>query len=193
MNDETPVVFWGVKILFRFSEKHFNLHAEVRASGSELELCYWVSFGPDVFVNSTDHPDEALKCKNLLKDYAKKYYTEFLNEDLTKSEELLEETKDELKDVTSTIVGLNKDQLKAKKNKEKLQSKKLKLEEELAEIELEIKENQLDITEKEAEISKIDTTIGVKKTDESNIKERISEQEKTLRELKAKLEKVKNF
>lgn len=176
-----------------FSEKHFNLHAEVRESGTELELCYWVSFGPDVFVNSTDFPDEAAKCKTLLKEYAKKYYTEFLNEDLTKSEESLEETKDELKDITSVIVGLNKDQLKAKKNKEKLHSKKLKLEEELAEIQLEIKENALEIETKEAEITKIDTTIGVKKTDESNIKGRISEQEKTLKELKAKLEMVKNF
>jgi hypothetical protein len=176
-----------------FSEKHFNLHAEVRESGSELELCYWVSFGSDVFVNSTDFPDEAENCKTLLKEYAKKYYTEFLNEDLSKSEELLEDSKDDLKDVTGGIVDLSKDQMKAKKDKEKLQGKRLKLEEDLAQIQLELKENELEVVTKEAEISKIGTSIGVKKTDETNIKGRISEQEKTLKELKAKLELIKTF
>lgn len=128
-----------------FSEKHFNLYAQTREFGEGFKLWYWVSFGPDIYVNSDDYPEESKKCMALLKEFSKSYYTNFINEDLTKSSELLEESRQELADVINDIADLNKDQLKEKKKREKLKSKELKLQGKLSEIQEEIKENQVEI------------------------------------------------
>lgn len=176
-----------------FSEKHFNLYAQTREFGTSLKLWYWVSLGPDNFVNSDDYPEESKKCLALLKDFSKGYYTDFINEDLTKSNELLVESREELADVADDIADLNKDQLKEKKKREKLKSKELKLQGKLSEIQEEIKENQVEIAKQDEEITNLETSITEKSTLESSVKSKIAEQESTIKLLKEKLILVEGF
>lgn len=176
-----------------FSEKHFNLNAEIRETGSSLVLWLWVNFGTDLYANTAENPIEAEKCKKLLKDFAIKYYSDFINADLEAASELVEKSREDLDDFNKDIEGLNKEQLKVKKEKEKLRKEKLKLEEELAELNLEIKENKLEMDQKDAEMTKLTTDVDLKTRSQSDLKSKIQEQEKTITALKAKLEQVKKF
>ncbi len=176
-----------------FSEKHFNLNAQVREKGSTLVLWYWVSFGTDVFVNSEDYPDESVKCQSLLKEFGKAYYTSFIEEDLSQSTKILEKSQDELNDVTEDIIDLNKDQVKEQKKRDKLDKKRLKMQEKLDDIQQSLNENKVELEQQDAEIAEVTKMISEKSNMESELKSKISEQEKTVNELKQKLEMVKGF
>ena len=176
-----------------FSEKHFNLNAEVRESGSKLVLWYWVSFGTDIYLSSAEYPSESAKCKTLLKEFAQKYYSDFIQKDLEEVDEVMEKSNDELKDVTGEIADIRKDQLKEKKRKEKILKEKLKLDEELAELNADIRDNKLEIEKKDAEMAVLAAEMTKQTAKQGDIETKIAGQEKTIQELKTKLVSVKNF
>lgn len=176
-----------------FSEKHFNLNAEVRESGAKLELWYWVSFGTDIYVNTTDYPQESANCKQLLKEFAQKYYSDFIQEDLSVTNETLEKSVDDLKDVRDEIADLKKDQLKEEKKKEKLESKRVKLDEKLADLNSDIRENTVDVEERAAEISVLAAKLVKQSGEQKALESKIAEQEETIQALKSKLTAIKNL
>ncbi|NVK65807.1 MAG: hypothetical protein HWE22_14530 [Flavobacteriales bacterium] len=176
-----------------FSEKHFNLDAQVREKGSTITLWYWVNFGGDTYLNSTEYPDEASKCKSLLKDFAKDYFSDFIENDLSAAKETLEKSEDNLDDVIDDISDLTKDQQKEKKSREKIEKKKQKLESKLAEL-------KIDITEKDSELEKIDadldvlsTKLSAKEEAKKDIELKISQQQRTLQDLSNKLSAIKTM
>lgn len=176
-----------------FSEKHFNLNAEIRESGSKMELWYWVSFGTDIYVNSAAYPAESMKCKAILKEFGRKYYSDFIETDLAEIDEIMEKSNDNLKDVKDEIADLTKDQLKVKKKKEKLEKQRVKLDEKLADLNVDIKENAVEVEKKESEISQISAKIQKQNTMQSDIESKIAGQEKTAQELKNKLSTIKSL
>lgn len=176
-----------------FSDKHFNLNAEVRTSGSQNQLWYWISYGTDIYINSTDYPEEAQKCIDLLKEFSKAYYTDFLEKDMIAVEEELEDTRDELKSTEKTIASLTKDQLKEKKRREKLEKSKVKLQEELADLNVEIEDNETEIQKQEREIIELKNKLDENSKKKSSLEEKISNQEKSKSEIKTKIEAVQKF
>lgn len=176
-----------------FSDKHFNLNAEVRETDSKIELWYWVSFGADVYVNSTDYPSEAAKSKELLKGFAQKYFSDFIEADLTAISEAKENSTDKRKDIQKEISGLKKDQLKEQKKIKKLEQDRLELQEELADINIELKENAAETQEKEGNISVLNAELSKKTSSLSEVEKKLSEQEKTIEDLKRQLTVVKNL
>jgi len=176
-----------------FSTKHFNLNAEVRQTGSSIKLWYWVSLGMDIYINSTEYPEESAKCKELLHDFAKEYFADFVQEDLDVAIETLEKSEENLDDLIDDIADLTKDEQKEQRKRLKLEEKKKKLENKLAEL-------QIALTEKDAEIEKIDadlevivTKIESKETSKKEIEQKISQQQRTLQELNAMLGSIESM
>lgn len=176
-----------------FSDKHFNLNAEVRNSGSQNRLWYWISYGTDIYINSTDYPEEAQKCKDLLKEFSKAYYTDFLEKDMVAVEEELEDTRDELKSTEKTIASLAKDQLKEKKRREKLEKSKVKLQEQLVDLKVDIEDNETEIQKKEKEINELKNKLDETSKKKSSLEQKVSNQEKSRSEIKTKIEAVQRF
>lgn len=176
-----------------FSDKHFNLNAEVRTSGSQNQLWYWISYGTDIYITSADYPEEAQKCKELLKEFSKAYYTDFLEKDMVAVEEELEDSREELKSTEKTIASLTKDQLKEKKRREKLEKSKVKLQEELADLKVEIEDNETEIQKKEKEIIELKSKLDENSKKKLSLEEKISNQEKSKSKIKTKIEAVQKF
>lgn len=176
-----------------FSDKHFNLNAEVRESGSTISLWYWVSLGENTFISSTTHPDEAAKCKALLKDFGKTYFSSFIATDVALTTEKLEESEDNLEDVIDDIADLTKDQQKEKKRQEKLEKKKQQLESKLAELQIDIKEKDAEIEKVNADIDLLSTKINAKNTSKADIERKITEQRQTLDDLNKRLSIIKTL
>lgn len=176
-----------------FSDKHFNLNAQVRESESKIELWYWVSFGTDIYVNSAAYPEEASKCKDLLKEFAQKYYSDFIEADLAEIDEVREKSIDAIDNTKDEIADLKKDQLKEEKKKEKLESKRVKLDEKLADLNIAIQENIAEVQGKDSEISVIDSKLTKQATVLKELETKLSEQEKTIVDLKSKLTSVKSL
>lgn len=176
-----------------FSEKHFNLHAQVRTSNENISLWYWVSFGPDTFVSSSAHPDEAAKCKALLKDFAKTYFSSFIESDVVTTQETLEKSEENLEDVLDDIADLTNDQQKEKKDREKIEKKKQQLEQKLAKLQIEIKEKTAEIDKINTDVDLLSTKINAKNTYKSEIEGKISQQKQTLEELNRRLNSIKNL
>lgn len=176
-----------------FSDKHFNLNAQVREKGSSISLWYWVNFGDNKYVNSTDYPEESSNIKSLLKDFAKDYFANFIEKDLATAKETLEKSEENLDDVIDDISDLTKDQQKEKKNREKIEKKKQKLESKLSELQIELAEKDSEIEKIDADLEVLSTKISSKEDTKKDIESKITLQQQTLQELSNRLNTIKTM
>ena len=175
------------------SQKHFDLTAYIQTIGEGKELRLFLNFGPDIYVSSKDYVAEATKAKSILKDFAKTYYQNYVNETIKKT------TKD-VKKSDKNLAKVNKTIAKEQKAKAKSEGKILKLQAKIKKTEAKIVKSQEDI--KKMEASTIDQRSEIEKIDANNIELNKSKEEATtklnesrsyLEKLKTKLGKIANY
>lgn len=156
-----------------FSDKHFGINAYFVESDQGNELRFFARFGTDIFVNSKDYPKEAANAQKHLRAFAKKYYGDYIDEQL-------EEKKDDLKDSEKDLLGIKKDISKEEKSKLKEQEAIKKLEKDNVKIQDKIRKYQDDIEENKADIVKANAEIESIQKETSELKTKQDETAKAV-------------
>lgn len=184
----------------RISDKIFNLLFKVEEGNGTNSVALFINFSNGEYVNSQEYASEAGVFKNLLKDFAKSFYAQEVNERIAvKTEELEKLNKERKKDIDEQT-SLAKDISKNEKKIAKYESKLAKAQEKIEKYQEKIKGEEKNIADGGQEVESLkaeNTKVAAQKAEietklESNNK-LITEKSNELKALQAKLAQLLSF
>ncbi|SFT45321.1 hypothetical protein SAMN05216474_0649 [Lishizhenia tianjinensis] len=184
----------------RISDKVFNFVFVIKENGMSNALALYMRLSNGEYVSSEKYADESDVLEHLLKDFAKSFYADIVNERIEeKTDELEKLNKERKKDVSeqaSLAKEISKNEKKIAKYESKVSKAQLKIEkyqEEIKSEEEEIAQNTQEVEEIKAENSKTEAKKTEVETDLETNNNLISEKSKELKALQSKLSQLLSF
>ncbi len=175
------------------SDKHFSIQVMVQQTGEGNELRYFMSFGKDVYVNSADYPNESKRCEEILRNFAKVYYSSYVKEQIELKEKEIETDNKVLEGIKKDIGSNLKSNSKAEIKIEKLKKRQLKTEEKIRKLTANVEKGQTEVESTEATVK----TLNDKKTELDTAKResetKIATKKSAIAAFENQLNKINNY